>query len=48
MVTLFRCSREVSAIGAADGEDTAKQAAILVLQQEGGLQIGDVIQVSRI
>jgi hypothetical protein len=48
MVTLFRGPREVSAIGAADGEDAARQAAIMVLQQEGGLKVGDVIQVSRI
>jgi hypothetical protein len=48
MVALFRGQKEVAAIGAADGEDAAKQAAILVLQQEGGLRVGDVIQVSRI
>jgi hypothetical protein len=48
MVTLLRKDREVAAIGAADGEDAARQAAILVLQQEGGLRIGDMIQVSRI
>jgi hypothetical protein len=48
MVTLFRGAKEVAAIGAADGEDAAKQAAIMVLQQEGGLRVGDVVQVTRI
>jgi hypothetical protein len=48
MVTLFRGSQEVSAIGAADGEDAAKQAAIMVLQQEGGLRVGDEVRISRI
>jgi hypothetical protein len=48
MVMLFREDREVVAVGAADGEDAARQAVIMVLQQEGGLRIGDVIQVSRI
>jgi len=47
MVTLCRGSREIAAIGAADGEDAAKQAAIMVLQQEGGLRIGDEVRVSR-
>jgi hypothetical protein len=48
MVTLYRGSREVAAVGAADGEDAAKQVCILVLKQDGGLRVGDVIQVSRI
>jgi hypothetical protein len=48
MVTLMRGEREVAAIGAADGEDASRQAAILVLQQEGGLRIGDEVRVSRI
>jgi hypothetical protein len=29
-------------------EDAARQVAILVLKQDGGLKIGDVIQISRI
>jgi hypothetical protein len=45
MVTLFRGDKELVAVGAADGEDAARQAAILVLTQDGGLQVGDVIQI---
>jgi hypothetical protein len=37
----------VAAIGAADGEDPAKQAAIMLLQQEG-MRIDDEVRVSRI
>jgi hypothetical protein len=48
MVALVRADREVAAIGAADAEDAARQAAIMVLQQEGGLRIGDEVRVSRI
>ncbi len=48
MVTLFRGDREVTAKGCADGEDAARQAAIICLQQDGGLLIGDVIQITRI
>jgi hypothetical protein len=48
MVTLFRGSRELVAVGAADGEDAARQVAILVLKMEGGLRVGDVIQITRI
>jgi hypothetical protein len=48
MVTLLRGDREVAAIGAADGEDAARQVAILVLQRTEGLRVGDVIQVTRI
>jgi hypothetical protein len=48
MVTLIRADREVAAIGAADAEDAARQVAIMVLQQEGGLRIGDEVRVSRI
>ncbi len=48
MVTLFRSDKELVAVGAADAEDAARQAAILVLKQDGGLRIGDVIQISRI
>jgi hypothetical protein len=48
MVTLFRGSKEISAAGASDGEDAAKQAAVLILKLDGGLRVGDVIQVSRI
>jgi hypothetical protein len=48
MVTLFRGSKEIAAVGAADGEDAAKQVCSLVLKQDGGLKIGDVIQISRI
>jgi hypothetical protein len=43
-VALLRNSREVSAIGADDGEDAAKQAAIMVLQQEGGLKVEDKVE----
>jgi hypothetical protein len=48
MVTLCRGQKEVAAVGAADGEDAARQAAILVLKQDGGLRVGDVIQIIRI
>jgi hypothetical protein len=48
MVTLFRGSKELVAVGATDGDDAARQVAILVLKMEGGLQVGDVIQISRI
>jgi hypothetical protein len=48
MVTLIRADREVAAIGAADAEDAAGQVAIMVLQQEGGLRIGDEVRISRI
>jgi hypothetical protein len=48
MVTLFRGRQELVAVGAADGEDAARQVAILVLKMEGGLRVGDVIQISRI
>jgi hypothetical protein len=48
MVSLIRSDREIAAIGAADAEDAARQAAIMVLQQEGGLRIGDEVRISRI
>jgi hypothetical protein len=48
MVSLFRGEREIAAVGAGDAEDAARQAAIMVLQQEGGLRIGDEVRVSRI
>ena len=48
MVTLYRGQKELSAIGAADADDAAKQAAIIVLQQKEGLRIGDEVKVSRI
>jgi hypothetical protein len=48
IVTLFRGQRELAAVGAADGEDAARQTAILVLKQDGGLRVGDVIQIIRI
>jgi hypothetical protein len=48
MVTLLRGEKELAAVGAADGEDAARQTAILVLKQDGGLQVGDVIQIMRI
>jgi hypothetical protein len=48
MVTLHRRGKELVAVGAADGEDAARQVAILVLKMEGGLRVGDVIQISRI
>jgi len=48
MVTLFRGQKELVAVGAAGGEDAARQVAMLVLKQDGGLRIGDVIQISRI
>jgi hypothetical protein len=40
MVTLFRGSKELVAVGAADGEDAARQAAILVLKMEGDYGLG--------
>lgn len=48
MVTLFRGSKEVAAVGASDGEDAAKQVAVMVLTLEGGLRVGDTIQITRI
>jgi hypothetical protein len=39
MVTLFRKDKELTPIGAADGEDAAKQAAIMVFAG-WALQIG--------
>jgi hypothetical protein len=48
MVTLFRADKEIAAIGAADGDDAARQAAILILQVDGGLRIGDEVRISRI
>jgi hypothetical protein len=48
MVSLFRASKELVAVGAADGEDAARQVAILVLKMEGGLRVGNVIQITRI
>ncbi len=48
MVTLIRADKEIAVTGAADAEDAAKQAAILILQQEGGLRVGDEVRVSRI
>jgi hypothetical protein len=48
MVTLFRSDKELVAVGASDSDDAARQVAILVLKQDGGLRIGDVIQISRI
>ncbi len=48
MVTLFRSDKELVAAGANDAEDAARQAAILILQVDGGLKIGDMIQISRI
>ncbi len=48
MVTLSRQGKELVAVGAADGEDAARQAAILVLKMEGGLRVGDVVQISHI
>jgi hypothetical protein len=48
MVTLHRGGKELVAVGAADGADAARQVAILVLKMEGGLRVGDVIQISRI
>ena len=48
MVTLFRGSKEIAAVGASDAEDAAKQVAILVLKQTDGLKVGDVIQITRI
>lgn len=47
MVTLFRNARQLMAVDAADGEDAAKRAAILVLSQDGGLRVGYVLQVTR-
>jgi hypothetical protein len=48
MVTLFRGAKEIAACGSADAEDAVKQACILILKLDGGLQIGDVIQITRI
>jgi hypothetical protein len=48
MVTLSRQGKELVAVGADDADDAARQVAILVLKQEGGLRVGDVIQISRI
>lgn len=48
MVTLYRGSKEIAAVGAADAEDAARQVAILALKTEGGLRPGDVIQITRI
>jgi hypothetical protein len=48
MVTLLRGQKELAAVGAADGEDAARQTAIMVLSQDGGLRVGDVIQIIRI
>lgn len=48
MVILSRQGRELVAVGAADGDDAARQVAVLVLKMEGGLRVGDTIQVSRI
>jgi hypothetical protein len=48
MVTLFRDSKEIAAVGASDGEDAQRQAAVLILKLDGGLRIGDVIQITRI
>jgi hypothetical protein len=47
-ITLFRGSQEVATIDAADAEDAARQAAILILTQKEGLKIGDVIQITRV
>jgi hypothetical protein len=48
IVTLCRQGEEPVAVGAADGDDAARQVAILVLKMEGGLRVGDTIQISRI
>ncbi len=48
MVTLLRSDREIAAVGAADAEDAARQAAVLVLTQDGGLRMGDVSRITRI
>jgi hypothetical protein len=48
MVTLHRSGKELVAVGAVDGEDAARQVAILALKMEGGLMVGDVIQITRI
>jgi hypothetical protein len=48
MVTLFRGGKELIAVGAADAEDAARQAAILALKMEGGLRVGDQIIITRI
>jgi hypothetical protein len=42
------CADIPAAVGAADGADAARQTAILVLKQDGGLRAGDVIQIVRI
>jgi hypothetical protein len=47
-VTLFRRGQEVSAVGVDDAYDAARQTAIMVLQQDKGLMVGDVIQITRI
>jgi hypothetical protein len=47
MVSLIRKDKEI-AIDADDAEDAARKVAILVLQQEGGLRIGDAVRISRI
>jgi hypothetical protein len=48
MVTLYRGSKEISAVGASDAEDAAKQAVVLILKVDGGLQVGDELKISRI
>jgi hypothetical protein len=48
MVTLYRGGQELKAVGAVDGEDAARQVAVLVLTLDGGLRIGDAIQITRI
>jgi hypothetical protein len=48
MVTLFQDSKELVAVGAADGEDAQRQAAVLILKLDGGLRIGDVLQITRL
>jgi hypothetical protein len=48
MVSSTRADKEVAAFGAANAEDAARQAAAMVLQQEGGLRVGDEVRVSRI
>ena len=47
MVSSSRADK-VAAGGAADAEDTARQVGIMILQQEGGLRVGDEVRVSRI
>jgi hypothetical protein len=48
MVPLSRAGKELVAVGAADGDDAARQVTMLALKMEGGLRVGDVIQISRI